>query len=135
MYTLFSNRLFAMMRQTSAFAQSNTVVGFLVTIFLFVKSDIKTTLIPIVGLRLMVFEVLIQCTSYPTFRQYYLPVRLPSAPLIAFSQWFGGYFCTSYSSTHPTKYRMLKKTQKTSPFAHCQLVESHWHMPQFFAGA
>lgn len=47
MYTLFLNRLLAMMRQTSAFAQSNTVVGFLVTIFLFVKSDIKTTLIPI----------------------------------------------------------------------------------------
>lgn len=69
MYTLFLNRLLAMMRQTSAFAQSNTVVGVLVTIFLFVKSDIKTTLIPIVRLRLVMFEVLIQCACYPTFRQ------------------------------------------------------------------
>lgn len=35
------------MQQTSAFTQSNALFGFLLTIFLFVKSDIKTTLIPI----------------------------------------------------------------------------------------
>ncbi|KAG2039368.1 UbiA prenyltransferase family-domain-containing protein [Suillus americanus] len=47
MYDFVLNHLLATMPQTSAFAQSDTLFGFLLTIFLFVKSDIKTTLIPV----------------------------------------------------------------------------------------
>jgi hypothetical protein len=35
--------------KTSALAKTHALFGFLLTLFWFVKSDIKTTLIPIVG--------------------------------------------------------------------------------------